>query len=81
MTSLGSLPSWRRRGLGCYGSKVGVGQGSRGMERPVLVSPSGNRTVAGLWCREPRLFAGLQPLCWLRFDTFERRRDGSTPIG
>lgn len=25
--------------------------------------------------------SGLQPLCWLRFDTFERRRDGSIPVG
>ena len=51
-------------GFGLLWEQGGCVAGERGMERPVLVYPSGNRTVAGLWSRAE---SGLHLLVEIRY--------------
>lgn len=51
-------------GFGLLWEQGGRGAGEWGMERPVLVYPSGNRTVAGLWSRAE---SGLHLLVEIRY--------------
>ena len=51
-------------GFGLLWEQGGCVAGERGMERPVLVYPSGNKTVVGLWSRAE---SGLHLLVEIRY--------------